>query len=354
MRRTLAATLLGAATLLACAGEQPESPLGPDTDPSVGEPALALYGIGNLHRAVPRPCVAPEHRQFDFWVGQWNIFNPAGVQTSTSVITSELDGCVVMEDFINNGGFQGRSLNVYDARDRRWYESFVDNVVGNYRISGTASAGGMLMTGTQQVFRFATGDFPIRDSRIVWTANPDGSVRQAFFERFDGGPEAVTFDGRYVPAPSLDRAEPAFFPFCRDVLPGARQLDFWLGTWRVEAADGPPLGSSRVTSDLNHCLIEENFEGENGFRSRSFLFYDFVVDRWFRSYADNAGEHAELSGGLEDGRMVLTGDEVAPGGRRVRLRLTLESEGGGVRQTIELSRDGGETWRETLRLVYRE
>ncbi len=298
-----AAALLLLATLLACSGEQDGAPLGPAADPGAG-PDFALYGIGDLLGAVPRPCVAPEHREFDFWVGKWNIRNPAGVIASTSVITSELDGCVVMEDFIGNGGLQGRSLNIYDARDDRWYQAFVDNVLGNYRIAGNAAPDSMLMTGTQQVFRFATGDFPIRSSRIVWADNPDGTVRQTFFETFDGGPEQVTFNGLYLPAASLDRATPAFFPFCQNVLPGARQLDFWLGEWAVKAADGPVVGASRVTSDLNGCLIEENFEGENGFRSRSFLFYDFVVDRWFRSYADNAGEHVELSGGLENGRMA--------------------------------------------------
>ena len=353
MRRAVAAVLLCTSTLLACSAERAGTPLGPEAEPA-GAPELALYGIGDLHRAVPRACADPAYRQFDFWVGQWNIRNPAGAFNSTSVVTSELDGCIVMEDFINIGGFQGRSLSVYDARDRRWYQSFVDNVVGNYRISGSLEGEEMVMTGSQQVFSFATGTFRQRDSRIVWTPNADGTVRQVFVESFDGAPAITTFDGLYFAAATLDRADPAVFNICRQQLPGARHLDFWLGAWTVSAEPGPAAGRSTVAADLNDCLIEENFEGANGFRSRSFLFYDFVVDRWFHTYADNAGEHFELSGGLEDGRMVLLGDETGPGGRSLKIRLTLApADGGGVAQVIELSRDGGETWREALSLAYR-
>jgi hypothetical protein len=30
--------------------------------------------------AAPKPpaCIAPEHRQFDFWLGEWEVRGPAG------------------------------------------------------------------------------------------------------------------------------------------------------------------------------------------------------------------------------------------------------------------------------------
>ncbi len=53
--------------------------------------------------------------------------------------------------------------------------------------------------------------------------------------------------------------------------------------------------------------------------------------------------------------MVLTGEELAPGGQRLRLRLTIEQTGAGaVLQTLELSRDGGGTWKPAMALEYRE
>jgi hypothetical protein len=343
-------------SLVACERTEPGDTLGPDTE----QPATALhrqdkggllYNSGDLKHPPRNPCFKPGYGQFDFWRGKWNVQGPAGLINSTSVITRELDGCVIMEDFIFNGGFQGRSLNIYDSRDDRWYQSFVDNTTGNYRLVGGLEGAEMVMNADQPAFTPGAG-VRQRKSRVVWTALEDGSVRQTFDESFDGGPVTRTFDGLYLAADELDRATPGVNPFCQSSLPGARHLDFWLGEWKVSERRGPRLGRSEVTSNLNDCLIEENFSSRTGFKSRSYLFYDFTVDRWFRTYADNAGEHFELSGGLEDGQMVLTGDEVDWKGRTIRIRVVIEPAGERVEQSIEVSQDGGATWREDLALSY--
>lgn len=274
-----------------------------------------------------------------------------GVLTSTSVVTSDLDGCVVMEDFIANGGFQGRSLNIYDARDGRWYQTFVDNTTGNYRLIGGLEGADMVMTADQPAFTPGVG-MQQRNSRVTWSPLARRRVHQIFDESFDGGPVTRTFDGLYIRTPVLDRATPNDPGFCQGLIPGSRQLDFWVGEWKVSAQHEHRLGRSAVTSDLAGCLIEENLTSRIGFQSRSFLFYDFTVDRWFRTYADSTGEHFELSGGLDGDKMVLTGDELVREGRTVRIRVTIEPADGGVRQTVEVSRNGGRTWKEELALAY--
>jgi hypothetical protein len=65
------------------------------------------------------------------------------------------------------------------------------------------------------------------------------------------------------------------------------------------------------------------------------------------------GLAVELTGGFERGRMVLTGEEIAPGGRTIRLRHTIAAADTGVRQTLEISRDGGDTWYRSIGLAYR-
>jgi hypothetical protein len=343
-------------TLVACGGTEPGDTLGPDAEPldpafhQKDKPGL-LYASGDLKHPPGNPCFTAHHGEFDFWRGEWNIRNPAGVMTSTSVITRELDGCVIMEDFIANGGFQGQSLNIYDARDDRWYQSFVDNTTCNYRLVGGPAGAEMVMNADQSAFIPGVGVVQ-RQSRVVWTPLVDGSVRQVFDESFGGGPAFRTFDGLYLPADELDRATPAENPFCQSSIPGARQLDFWLGEWTVADRRGVRLGRSEVASSLNGCLVREDFASETGFESRSYLFYDFTVDRWFRTYADNAGEHFELSGGLEEGRMVLTGDEVVRKGRTVLIRVVIEPAGDRVRQTVEVSKDQGVKWKEDLDLSY--
>ncbi|MBV8858050.1 MAG: alpha/beta hydrolase [Acidobacteria bacterium] len=47
-----------------------------------------------------QPCMsAPEHRQFDFWVGEWDVRNARGRPVGTSRIERVEDGCVIMENW---------------------------------------------------------------------------------------------------------------------------------------------------------------------------------------------------------------------------------------------------------------
>lgn len=85
-------------------------------------------------------CDTPESRQFDFWVGQWNLFWPAeqtggpvGATASGSNRVEKLFGhCAVEENFAtDDGSFVGRSLSVYNHQDGKWQQTWVDNM-GSY------------------------------------------------------------------------------------------------------------------------------------------------------------------------------------------------------------------------------
>lgn len=90
----------------------------------------------------------------------------------------------------------GKSLNIYDAVDRRWHQTWVDN-------SGT-----LLMLAGQLVDRSMvmsmTGPTPTDPKatvlqRITWTPASDGSVRRLWELSSDAGKTwAVLFDSRYV------------------------------------------------------------------------------------------------------------------------------------------------------------
>lgn len=356
MDRRILKTLVAAAWLTAPISACDRTPTAPAEPPPASVDALVgrglpLYGVGGYERAVPRPCPAPGTRDLDFWAGRWNLERDGAV-VATSVITTELDGCVVMEDYINDGGVQARSLSAYDAATGRWHQAYQDNLLGNYRLDGTAGGGVAQLSGSQLIYHFGLGAIVERNAVSRWTDNGDGTVRQVIRGTFDGGPEEILFDGLYRPATALDRATPAFFPFCQAVLPGFRELDFWLGTWAVTAESGPEIGSARVRSDLNGCLLQHDFEGSNGYRSRSFLFWDFAEDRWFRTMADNTGAYVQLSGGLQGTAMVLTGIDEGPDGRDLHVRNTLTPTGDGVTETWEISRDGGATWNVAVRLLH--
>ncbi|MBZ5554969.1 MAG: hypothetical protein LAO21_19815 [Acidobacteriia bacterium] len=79
-------------------------------------------------RKNQKPCAySPENRQFDFWVGDWNVVTTAGqVPAGTSKIELILGDCVVLENWTGRSGGTGKSFNIYDKDKKRWEQTWVD------------------------------------------------------------------------------------------------------------------------------------------------------------------------------------------------------------------------------------
>lgn len=140
--------------------------------------------------AAPKPpaCIAPEHRQFDFWLGEWEVRGPAGKLVGVNRITSLHKGCVPFEDY-RAGEFSGSSLNIYDAERRKWHQTWVDS-------SGGLVDGKMVLAG--KTIDPAKPDGTI-ENRITWQPLADGRVRQLWETSTDKGKTwTSTFDGYYA------------------------------------------------------------------------------------------------------------------------------------------------------------
>jgi tetratricopeptide (TPR) repeat protein len=83
------------------------------------------------HNAAP--CDDPEFRQFDFWLGDWDVSSaPNGLPAGTSHISREMSGCVVWENWTSAGSpYFGKSYNTYNVGLKRWEQYWVDNAAGN-------------------------------------------------------------------------------------------------------------------------------------------------------------------------------------------------------------------------------
>ena len=149
--------------------------------------------------APGKSCQAVEHRQFDFWVGHWEVFVPSGKKAGENRIEVIADGCALLEQWTGAGGFTGKSLNIYDATDRRWHQTWVDNSGTLLKLTGGFAERSMVMS--------TTGPSPTDpgktvQQRITWTTSADGSVRQLWESSADGGSTwTVLFDGRCVRVP---------------------------------------------------------------------------------------------------------------------------------------------------------
>lgn len=151
---------------------------------------LALGAAGLCDRAAAAApahadpvCNAPEYRQFDFWLGDWEVFD---TQARSSVarlqVQSILNGCVLLEIYRDLSGNEGRSFSIYDATRGVWHQSWVTNHGHLLIIEGQFHDGVMQLTGT---------DLPApggarRLVRGTWQATKDG-VREIAVRSNDAG-----------------------------------------------------------------------------------------------------------------------------------------------------------------------
>lgn len=145
--------------------------------------------------SAPPPCAAAEHRQFDFWLGEWDVTTPDGRTAGTNRITSILNGCVLLEEWTGAGGGIGKSFNLYDARAKHWRQTWIDGRGNVLELRGGLSeAGAMVMTGESPA---PNGNGTILN-RITWTRGPGEGVRQHWESSSDSGKTwTTTFDGTY-------------------------------------------------------------------------------------------------------------------------------------------------------------
>lgn len=131
--------------------------------------------------AQSSPCSASEHRQFDFWLGDWDVFDRgASTPSARARVTSEFDGCVVREVYDQVDGLHGESLSSYDAKAGQWQQTWVTNrgqlLVIHGKRDGTALAfDGWTREGVKETL-----------VRARWVPDAEG-VRETAERSTDGG-----------------------------------------------------------------------------------------------------------------------------------------------------------------------
>ena len=138
-------------------------------------------------------CDDPVRRQFDFWIGEWKVVSPDGSVAGTNVIEPILDGCVLRETWSGASGSAGSSFNFYNPRRKVWQQFWVWQNGTTLELEGSFADGKMSMEGES----IAQDGSTVRN-RLVWTDNPDATVRQHWEVSRDGGQTWQTaFDGLY-------------------------------------------------------------------------------------------------------------------------------------------------------------
>ena len=86
------------------------------------------------------PCdYTAENRQFDFWVGDWDVVATQDrSKAGMSHIERVIGDCVIWENWtsLGNSGYTGKSYNIYNSNLKRWEQFWVDNTGGMIHFYG--------------------------------------------------------------------------------------------------------------------------------------------------------------------------------------------------------------------------
>jgi ketosteroid isomerase-like protein len=128
------------------------------------------------------PCSAPEFRQFDFWIGDWDAFDVGkSAIVAHARVDSILDGCVLREDYQNASGLKGQSFSLYDPARKIWHQSWATNRGQLLLIEGKLEAGEMILAGQDR----SPGG---KERRVRGTWKPmNGGVRETAVVSTDAG-----------------------------------------------------------------------------------------------------------------------------------------------------------------------
>lgn len=143
-------------------------------------------------RRNQRPCQsAPEYRQFDFWLGEWDV-QQNGTKIARSSIQLILDECVIFENY-EATGYSGKSLNMWDATESRWEQHYTDTAGASTTFSGKLEDGKMVMLSESM----RNGAKVI--TRMTYSKEGPDRVRQLLETSLDDGKTwASAYDGMYV------------------------------------------------------------------------------------------------------------------------------------------------------------
>jgi hypothetical protein len=144
-------------------------------------------GSAQQNTSPATPCSEPQQKQFEFWVGEWDLTWPGKTQGETgrgsNSIKRTLDGCVVQESF--SGGdsmsLRGMSVSTYDVRARKWRQTWVDNEGGYLDFVGEFAGGQMTLAregvrpdGSQVLQRMVWKNITAQELDWSWERSLDG------------------------------------------------------------------------------------------------------------------------------------------------------------------------------------
>jgi tetratricopeptide (TPR) repeat protein len=143
------------------------------------------------------PCSAdPKQREFDFWIGEWDVFQNGTSQLVGHSLVQKVSGeCALLENWdASRGTGTGKSLNYFDALNNSWEQDWIGSMGGAQRyLNGVYKDSAMRFT-----YEAMSNGKKITGNFIFYNMAP-GKVRQYQDVSEDGGKTfTVSYDFIYI------------------------------------------------------------------------------------------------------------------------------------------------------------
>lgn len=145
--------------------------------------SLGAQILGHDTKAPPQNrCSAPEYRQMDFWLGDWDVYDNNGKLQGHNLIEKVLGGCALQEYYSDVSGLRATSFSMYDASRRVWNQTYLSTFGTFISVEGYLQDKSMIMVGMH-----LTNEGRMALHRMIWTPNDNGTAYQLWNYSKDGG-----------------------------------------------------------------------------------------------------------------------------------------------------------------------
>ncbi|TMM32273.1 hypothetical protein FDT66_02070 [Polaribacter aestuariivivens] len=123
-----------------------------------------------------KPCAGIEYNQFDFWIGDWSVYDTKNNLIGKNKIQKIQENCALQENWVSNtSSNKGTSYNFYNKIDNSWNQVWIDNTGFSLILKGNLVDEKMVLK--SKLIESEKGNYY---NRITWHKNKDNSVTQVW------------------------------------------------------------------------------------------------------------------------------------------------------------------------------
>ncbi|NOU58604.1 hypothetical protein [Marinifilum caeruleilacunae] len=158
---------------------------------------LAVICMPCICIAQEKPEPVDQFRQFDFWLGEWDVYTGENMVGKNKVVLLQ-NKHVIQENWVSEKeNFTGTSYSFYNPKTKKWHQVWVDRNGSNLLLVGEFTNGKMVLTSGMD----SNMGEPNSKHKITWSQLANGDVKQVWESTTDDGKSwNIQFEGIYKKA----------------------------------------------------------------------------------------------------------------------------------------------------------